>query len=111
VISSCAILALRLTRRRLATRLHPREGACKLTRRNTHKNLSFASEADAQCWRGVAVRIVPGPRERYDFVRLGELLKVAVPSMIAAGISRRGMPAERNRFCALGAMTKTRRIG
>ena len=37
---------------------------------------------------------------------IADMVKVAVPSMIAAGISRRGMPAARNRFCAIGAMTK-----
>ena len=33
-----------------------------------------------------------------------DMVKVEVPSMIAAGISRRGMPAARNRSCAIGAM-------
>ena len=37
---------------------------------------------------------------------IADMVKVEVPSMIAAGISRRGMAAERNRFCAIGAMTK-----
>ena len=37
---------------------------------------------------------------------IADMVKVDVPSMIAAGISRRGTPAERNRFCAIGAMTK-----
>jgi len=35
-----------------------------------------------------------------------DMVKVEVPSMIAAGIRRRGTPAERKRSCAIGAMTK-----
>ena len=37
---------------------------------------------------------------------MADMVKVDVPSMIAAGISRRGMPAARNIPCAMGAMTK-----
>ena len=37
---------------------------------------------------------------------IADIVKVAVPSMTAAGISRRGMLAARKRFCAMGAMTK-----
>ena len=37
---------------------------------------------------------------------MADMVKVEVPSMIAAGISRRGMPAARNRPCAIGAITK-----
>ncbi|MEH2539545.1 hypothetical protein V1287_003479 [Bradyrhizobium sp. AZCC 1699] len=35
-----------------------------------------------------------------------DMVKVEVPSTIAAGISRRGMPALRNSSCAIGASTK-----
>ena len=35
-----------------------------------------------------------------------DMVKVEVPRMIAAGISRRGMAAARNRVCAIGASTK-----
>jgi hypothetical protein len=35
-----------------------------------------------------------------------DIVKVEVPSTIAAGIRRRGMPAERNSSCAIGANTK-----
>ena len=35
-----------------------------------------------------------------------DMVKVDVPSTMAAGISRRGMPAERNSSCAMGASTK-----
>ena len=37
---------------------------------------------------------------------IADIVKVAVPSMIAAGISRRGMAAALKRPCAIGAMTK-----
>ena len=37
---------------------------------------------------------------------IADMVKVAVPSMMAAGINRLGMPALRNRFCAIGAITK-----
>ena len=35
-----------------------------------------------------------------------DMVKVEVPSAIAAGIRRRGMPAARNSACAIGASTK-----
>ena len=35
-----------------------------------------------------------------------DMVKVEVPSAIAAGISRRGMSAARNSACAIGASTK-----
>ena len=35
-----------------------------------------------------------------------DMVKVEAPSMIAAGIRRLGIPAERNSACAIGAMTK-----
>ncbi len=35
-----------------------------------------------------------------------DMVKVDVPSTIAAGISRRGMPAAQNNACAIGARTK-----
>ena len=35
-----------------------------------------------------------------------DMVKVDVPSTMAAGISRRGMPAARNNSCAIGARTK-----
>ena len=35
-----------------------------------------------------------------------DMVKVEVPSTIAAGIRRRGMPAARNSACAIGASTK-----
>ena len=35
-----------------------------------------------------------------------DMVKVEVPSTIAAGIRRRGMPATRNSSCAIGARTK-----
>ncbi len=35
-----------------------------------------------------------------------DIVKVDVPSTITAGISRRGMPADRNSCCAIGARTK-----
>ena len=35
-----------------------------------------------------------------------DMVKVEVPSTIAAGIRRRGMPAARNTSCAIGASTK-----
>ena len=35
-----------------------------------------------------------------------DMVKVEVPSAIAAGISRRGMPAARNSASAIGASTK-----
>ena len=35
-----------------------------------------------------------------------DIVKVEVPSAIAAGISRRGMSAARNSACAIGASTK-----
>ena len=34
------------------------------------------------------------------------MVKVVVPSAIAAGISRLGIAAARNNWCAIGAMTK-----
>ncbi len=37
---------------------------------------------------------------------IADMVKVEVPSMIAAGIRRRGISALRNRSCAIGAMTK-----
>jgi len=37
---------------------------------------------------------------------IADMVKVEVPSMIAAGIRRRGMLADRKRSCAMGAMTK-----
>jgi hypothetical protein len=36
-----------------------------------------------------------------------DMVKVEVPSTSAAGISRRGMVAARNSFCAIGTSTKT----
>ena len=36
---------------------------------------------------------------------MADMVKVEVPSMIAAGIRRRGIPPERKRPCAIGAMT------
>ena len=35
-----------------------------------------------------------------------DMVKVEVPSAIAAGINRRGMAAARNKACAMGASTK-----
>jgi hypothetical protein len=35
-----------------------------------------------------------------------DMVKVEVPSMIAAGIKRRGMDAARNNACAMGTSTK-----
>src|SRR5262249_57520180 len=35
-----------------------------------------------------------------------DIVKVEVPSMIAAGIKRRGMDADRNNACAMGTSTK-----
>ena len=35
-----------------------------------------------------------------------DMVKVVVPSAIAAGIRRRGIAAERKSWCAIGAMTK-----
>jgi hypothetical protein len=35
-----------------------------------------------------------------------DMVKVEVPSTIAAGISRPGIPAARNSVCAIGARTK-----
>ena len=35
-----------------------------------------------------------------------DMVKVEVPSTIAAGISRPGIPAARNSVCAIGASTK-----
>ena len=37
---------------------------------------------------------------------MADMVKVEVPSMIAAGIRRRGMAADRKRSCAMGAITK-----
>ena len=37
---------------------------------------------------------------------IADMVKVEVPSMIAAGIRRRGMAAARKRSCAIGAITK-----
>ncbi len=37
---------------------------------------------------------------------MADMVKVEVPSMIAAGIRRRGIRAARKRSCAMGAMTK-----
>ena len=37
---------------------------------------------------------------------IADMVKVEVPSAIAAGISRRGTPAERNNSVAIGARTK-----
>ena len=37
---------------------------------------------------------------------IADMVKVEVPSMIAAGIRRRGMLADRKRSWAIGAMTK-----
>ena len=37
---------------------------------------------------------------------MADMVKVEVPSAIAAGISRRGMPASRNSAVAIGTSTK-----
>ena len=37
---------------------------------------------------------------------MADMVKVEVPSAIAAGISRRGMAAARNTSCAMGTSTK-----
>ncbi len=42
----------------------------------------------------------------YGVPGMADMVNVEVPSMIAAGISRRGIAAERKRSCAMGAITK-----
>ena len=60
---------------------------------------------------GAANGVVPKNGIGIAFCKAGvpgsaDMVKVMVPSAIAAGISRRGMSACLNRPCAIGAMTK-----